>query len=222
MAPNNAPVDVAIAINPNDLDAVPRLVEEINEGVKSLATGGHEARHEMIVKARSLMLALEAPRETMIKHCWAQVRQIPTESGLAKYLQVVAFRRAPWLASTLESTPDSGRIWPKRVTSLRRLLTSLGTWALIRPYLVSTISFNIISRCSDGWIMATNSCIIRPPSTSPECHGLHHRDRHGRVPANKLHQVPEHPDHLGWLSCDVRHLLHPRASSSLAPAKLPA
>lgn len=75
MATQDAPVDVSIAINPNNLEAVPGLVREINEGVKTLATGGHEARHELIVKARSLMLALEAPRETMIKHCWAQVRQ---------------------------------------------------------------------------------------------------------------------------------------------------
>lgn len=72
MATKDAPVDVSIAINPNNLEAVPGLVKEINEGVKTLATGGHEARHELIVKARSLMLALEAPRETMIKHCWAQ------------------------------------------------------------------------------------------------------------------------------------------------------
>lgn len=74
MAANEIPVDVSIAINPNNLEAVPGLVKEINDGVKSLATGGHEARHELIVKARSLMLALETPRETMIKHCWAQVR----------------------------------------------------------------------------------------------------------------------------------------------------
>lgn len=75
MVSKDPPVDVAIAINPTDLEAVPGLVKDINEGVKSLATGGHQARHELIIKARSLMLALETPRETMIKHCWAQVRQ---------------------------------------------------------------------------------------------------------------------------------------------------
>lgn len=75
MAVHDAPVDVSIATSPNNLEAAPGLVKEINEGLKSLASGGHEARHELIVKARSLMLALEAPRETMIKHCWAQVRQ---------------------------------------------------------------------------------------------------------------------------------------------------
>lgn len=74
MASNDTPVDVSIAINPNNIEAVPGLVKDINEGVNSLATGGHEARHELISKARSLMLALETPRETMIKHCWAQVR----------------------------------------------------------------------------------------------------------------------------------------------------
>lgn len=154
MAPNNAPVDVSVAINPNNLEAVPGLVEEINEGVKSLAKGGHEARHEVIVKARSLMLALEAPRETMIKHCWAQVRH-NTELPFVKYLQVVTFRRAPWLASILESTRAFGRSWPKRVTSPRRSLTSLRSLVLIRPYLVSitltfpTLSFVVTTDCGD-------------------------------------------------------------------------
>ncbi|KAK8087155.1 O-methyltransferase- family 2 [Apiospora phragmitis] len=54
------------------MDAVPGLVKQINAGVDALGTGGDEARHALLVKARNLMQALETPRETMIKHCWAQ------------------------------------------------------------------------------------------------------------------------------------------------------
>lgn len=70
---NGVVVDKAVAIAPNNLDAVPGLVKQINAGVDALSTGGDEARHALLVKARNLMQALETPRETMIKHCWAQV-----------------------------------------------------------------------------------------------------------------------------------------------------
>lgn len=67
-----APVDVSVALAPNDIDAVPRLLEEITAGVAALKTGGDLARHELAIKARAMVQALETPRETMIKHCWAQ------------------------------------------------------------------------------------------------------------------------------------------------------
>ena len=70
---NGAVVDKAVAIAPNNIDAVHGLVKQINAGVDVLNTGGDEARHALLVKARNLMQALETPRETMIKHCWAQV-----------------------------------------------------------------------------------------------------------------------------------------------------
>ncbi|KAK7921285.1 hypothetical protein PG985_009307 [Apiospora marii] len=69
---NAAFVDKAVATSPNNMDAVPGLVKQINSGVDALGAGGDEARHALLVKARSLMQALETPRETMIKHCWAQ------------------------------------------------------------------------------------------------------------------------------------------------------
>lgn len=65
--------DIAIALAPNNLEAVPRLLEEITAGVEALETGGDAARHDLAIKARTMMLALEAPRETMIKHVWGQV-----------------------------------------------------------------------------------------------------------------------------------------------------
>lgn len=74
MASQNTSVDISVALAPNDIEAVPGLVKELQEGLETLATGGDAARHEMLIKARTLLQSLEAPRETMIKHCWAQVR----------------------------------------------------------------------------------------------------------------------------------------------------
>ncbi|TEA12127.1 O-methyltransferase mpaG [Colletotrichum sidae] len=70
--PDAPAVTVSIATSPNDLAAVPGLLKELSAGVGALSSEGHEARHEMLLKARSLVQALETPRETMIKHCWAQ------------------------------------------------------------------------------------------------------------------------------------------------------
>ena len=68
------PVDISVATNPNDIDSVPRIIKELVAGVGNLSEGGDAARHDLLLRARSLVQALETPRETMIKHCWAQVR----------------------------------------------------------------------------------------------------------------------------------------------------
>ncbi|KAK8073470.1 S-adenosyl-L-methionine-dependent methyltransferase [Apiospora phragmitis] len=65
-------VTVATATSPSNLAAVPQLIKELAEGVGCLESGCNEARQALVTQARSLVQALETPRETMIKHCWAQ------------------------------------------------------------------------------------------------------------------------------------------------------
>lgn len=72
------PVDASLATKPADLPAVPQLLGEIVTGAQELLAaaedGGQvQARHELLKKARALVLALQTPRETMVEHCWAQV-----------------------------------------------------------------------------------------------------------------------------------------------------
>ncbi len=69
-------VSISIATSPNDIDAVPDLISKLSTGAANLATGGNEARHQLLITARTLVQALETPRETMIKHCWAQVGSV--------------------------------------------------------------------------------------------------------------------------------------------------
>lgn len=66
-------LDLSIAIHPSDLAAVPALVKTIVKEAESLTPGDDAARHALLINARSLVQALETPRETMIKHAWAQV-----------------------------------------------------------------------------------------------------------------------------------------------------
>ncbi|KAI1337191.1 S-adenosyl-L-methionine-dependent methyltransferase [Xylariaceae sp. FL0016] len=84
---NDRMVDVAIALAPTDLKSVPRLLEEMSSGLDKLNGEDHQFRHEFLLKARSLVQALETPRETMIKHTWAQLRalaglQLGVDTGL--------------------------------------------------------------------------------------------------------------------------------------------
>ncbi|EFX00449.1 hydroxyindole O-methyltransferase [Grosmannia clavigera kw1407] len=70
--PAKGGVDVSIALAPCNIDVVPKLIEEISRRTASATSGDEAARLELAEKARSLVRALETPRETMIKHCWAQ------------------------------------------------------------------------------------------------------------------------------------------------------
>lgn len=69
--PTTAPVSTALS--PNNLTAVPACTENIRALVVDLPMKDDAARLELLAHARSLVQALETPRETMIKHCWAQV-----------------------------------------------------------------------------------------------------------------------------------------------------
>jgi hypothetical protein len=70
---NQSLIEISIATSPNNLEAVPGLLTDLKTGVSALSAGSREARHDMLIKARTLVQSLETPRETMLKHCWAQV-----------------------------------------------------------------------------------------------------------------------------------------------------
>lgn len=71
------PVDPSIVLHPNDLAAVPAILGQVlTRGVAALAPAplagdAATARQSLLEAARSLVRALETPRETMIRHCWA-------------------------------------------------------------------------------------------------------------------------------------------------------
>lgn len=72
---SDSEVDLSLTTKPTDISAVPKLLGEIVTGVHGLAKGDDQVRHEVIRKARALVLALQTPRETMVEHCWAQVSE---------------------------------------------------------------------------------------------------------------------------------------------------
>ncbi|KAK8024422.1 O-methyltransferase- family 2 [Apiospora rasikravindrae] len=114
---------MATATTPSNLAAVPHLIKEIAQGAGCLESGCHEVRQALAIKARTLLQALETPRETMIKHCWAQPAVFAAilcgnECGLWKLMAKNGDRpqRVKELAATLDVDP----------VLLRRLLRHMG------------------------------------------------------------------------------------------------
>ncbi|KAJ5115004.1 hypothetical protein NUU61_000763 [Penicillium alfredii] len=65
-------VDGSVAISPNTPELVPGLLDQIASSGKTLSSGVPKARVELLDAARSLVYALETPREAMIRFCWSQ------------------------------------------------------------------------------------------------------------------------------------------------------
>lgn len=83
-----APVDVSVATSPNHLEATPQLLKDLTEGISKLTSGGNVddvLRQDMSTKARDIMLALETPRETSIKHIWGEVGYLATEGDVMTF-----------------------------------------------------------------------------------------------------------------------------------------
>ena len=62
-----------IAITANAPQNVPRLLEEVAFHGNALIQDDPKARMKLLDAARSLVTALETPREAMIRYCWSQV-----------------------------------------------------------------------------------------------------------------------------------------------------
>lgn len=83
--PRNGLVDVSVALRPNDPERVPGLIQDISAAGHALNSDDGVGRLRLLEKARDLVRALETPRETMIKHCWAQVSMTATVDLLAPH-----------------------------------------------------------------------------------------------------------------------------------------
>ncbi|KAH7001129.1 S-adenosyl-L-methionine-dependent methyltransferase [Ilyonectria destructans] len=63
---------MSIALKANDAAAVPDLIQEISSLGKNFNSDDDQARIKLAMKARALWKSLETPRETMIRHLWAE------------------------------------------------------------------------------------------------------------------------------------------------------
>lgn len=70
------------AVSPNTPEKVPALLEGISSLGKRFTSEDIKARAELLDAARSLVYALETPREAMIRFCWSQVCSFSTKSSL--------------------------------------------------------------------------------------------------------------------------------------------
>lgn len=68
-------VDVPVALAPNNLPAAAGLLKDISSLGPATLDGDEKSRLDLAEKARALVRSLETPRETMVKHCYSQVRK---------------------------------------------------------------------------------------------------------------------------------------------------
>lgn len=66
-------IDASIASAPCDADSVPALLADVATLGQHFSADNRSVRLELLEKARSLVRALETPRETMLKHVGGQV-----------------------------------------------------------------------------------------------------------------------------------------------------
>lgn len=70
-----------VAVSPNDANSVPSILGSIQTLEKNFSISQNDkARQHLLAEARHLVRSLETPRETMIKHCWAQVSLAPPQT----------------------------------------------------------------------------------------------------------------------------------------------
>lgn len=62
-----------VATSPNDLNRVPAAIKSIQILGDGFSASNNNVRLKLLAEARQLVRSLETPRETMIKHNWAQV-----------------------------------------------------------------------------------------------------------------------------------------------------
>jgi len=124
---SSKPAEVSVTA-PTDAGAVTSLIEELSSLGKGWAADGssdEDIRLNLLAKARALRNALETPRETMIRHCWAQPAAMcaltaGTQNGIWTYL---AEHDGPFKAAEVAKVKE---IDPPMLSRLMRHLAAMG------------------------------------------------------------------------------------------------
>jgi hypothetical protein len=93
------PISAVLTVN---ADAVPGLAKEIARLAEGFSNENPANRMEMLEKVRALQLALETPRDTMIRHLWAEVSSCPAPKT---FHHDPPTQTTGWIKSTAK-TPD--------------------------------------------------------------------------------------------------------------------
>ncbi|KAF7531033.1 hypothetical protein G7054_g9279 [Neopestalotiopsis clavispora] len=125
------PVDISIVKKPANLGAVLPTLKYLNAGLPSLATDSDDARSDMLQAAWKLVMSLETPRETMIRHCWAQSGVVAAlNTGTVSGLWVTMAQNGD-RPQTVKELADATGMDPVLLARLMRHLASM-------QYLVQT------------------------------------------------------------------------------------
>ncbi|KAB5522978.1 O-methyltransferase [Coniochaeta sp. 2T2.1] len=157
---DTATVDVSLALKANDLKIVPSLAAEIASLGTSLDHKDYNGRQALLRKARALVTALETPRETMIKHNWAEPNNAAAiaacvEAGLFK---LMATEKSPTKVQDLAAALD---VDPALLGRLMRHISAMGYIKETGPDEYQSTNFSLaltIPIIGDGYPCVLGGC----------------------------------------------------------------
>lgn len=88
-------VPVSTALSSSNPAIVPACAKDIARLGETFSSTDSATRQELLRRSRELVLALETPRETMIRHCWAEVSKLVLAAWLRGWLTTCG-RRPTW------------------------------------------------------------------------------------------------------------------------------
>ncbi|KAL6859799.1 hypothetical protein ACO1O0_003823 [Amphichorda felina] len=145
-----------------DPAAVPALIKEIAALGENFTDGSDEdVRLDLLIKARTLWKALETPRETMIRHCWAQPAAFTAltagvEKGVWTYL---AERDGPFKAAEVAKVKE---IDPPLLSRLMRHVAAMGYLKEVGPDTYESTNFTrslAVPIIGDGYPCISGGCL---------------------------------------------------------------
>ncbi|KAJ5180401.1 S-adenosyl-L-methionine-dependent methyltransferase [Penicillium capsulatum] len=160
--PNPDGVDLAFASLPCDIDAVPALSAEIAALGQLGPDLDRNTRLEFLEKARSLVRALEAPRETMLKHVGGQTA---TFFSLNLGHEIGLFKQMCVSPESSQSVTELAAAVGCEVDFLARIMRHLGAMGYISqtgPDTYKPTNFTramAIPLIADGYPMYANGCL---------------------------------------------------------------
>ncbi|KAJ5095481.1 o-methyltransferase [Penicillium alfredii] len=133
-SPNGAPaVDVdALAVLPNAAEKVPSLVSEISSRGTGIALDNAKDRLELLETARSLVRALETPREALLRYCW---REPASFAAIMFTLNLGVFALLPATGSPkkAQELAEATKADPKLLSRMLKHLAATGVLAETGP-----------------------------------------------------------------------------------------
>lgn len=131
-----ATIDPRVATTPSAPERLAHLQKEIESHSQAYTNGNADARLNLLETARSLVQAMETPQETMLRYCWAQVRQNQDLSRGTENTYLAVSTSQPTAFAGIETCIDLGIFFILAQTDKPRTVAELAATTGAEPELL--------------------------------------------------------------------------------------